>query len=100
MKIFTSTISTGLLTLLLLPTTSVSAQDTREKQAAATEVWEPVPKIVTPAEKIGDAPSDAIVLFDGKNIDQWVYSKDVKLPAQWTVSDGAITVKKEKGGAN
>ncbi|MBK5196612.1 MAG: hypothetical protein JJE08_11425 [Proteiniphilum sp.] len=54
-----------------------------------TEVWEPVPAIVTPAEK-GEAPSDAIVLFDGKNLDEWVNTKGEK--AGWIVEKGAMTV--------
>ena len=35
-----------------------------------TEVWEPVPAVVTPGNS-KSAPSDAIVLFDGTNLDQW-----------------------------
>jgi hypothetical protein len=31
-----------------------------------TEIWDPVPKVVTPGNALGDAPSDAIILFDGK----------------------------------
>src|SRR4051794_7609909 len=39
---------------------------------ADTEIWDPVPKVVTPGATIGAPPSDAIVLFDGSNLDQWV----------------------------
>jgi len=60
-----------------------------------TEVWEPVPPIVTPGS-VDAAPSDAIVLFDGKNLDEWVYTRD-KSPARWTLADGIMTV--AKGGA-
>ncbi len=63
----------------------------------ATEVWTPVPKIVQPGSASSDAPSDAIILFDGKNLDQWVSTKDTTTAAQWTVADGAITVKKGTG---
>jgi Domain of Unknown Function (DUF1080) len=63
----------------------------------ATEVWSPVPKIVTPGNSNSDAPSDAIILFDGKNLDQWVYTKDTTMAAGWTVADGVITVKKGAG---
>jgi len=41
-----------------------------------TEVWEPVPKMVTPAATIGAPPSDAIVLFDGTNLNEWVNQRD------------------------
>jgi hypothetical protein len=64
-----------------------------------TEVWEPVPKVVTPGANNTAPPSDAIVLFDGKNLDEWVSNKD-KSPAQWSVANGVLTVKKEQGGGN
>ena len=62
-----------------------------------TEVWTPVPKIVTPGTTNSDAPSDAVILFDGKNLDEWASVKDPKSPAEWTVTDGVITVNKSKG---
>jgi len=61
-----------------------------------TEVWSPVPRVVTPAPECGAPPSDAIVLFDGKNLDQWVSSGD-KSPAQWVVANGVMTVNKSAG---
>jgi hypothetical protein len=61
-----------------------------------TEVWEPVPKVVTPGGSCGASPSDAIVLFDGKNLDEWVSNKD-KSPAKWVVADGVLTVSKTEG---
>jgi hypothetical protein len=64
-----------------------------------TEIWEPVPKVVTPGATDAEPPSDAIVLFDGKNLDQWVSAQD-KSPAKWTVADGALTVNKTKGVGN
>jgi hypothetical protein len=39
-------------------------------------------------------PSDAIVLFDGKDLSQW---KGVAGPAAWDVRDGVMTVKKGSG---
>ncbi|GAA3634813.1 3-keto-disaccharide hydrolase [Flavivirga jejuensis] len=61
-----------------------------------TEIWEPKPKIVTPG-KNNSAPSDAVVLFDGTNLDQWVYAKD-GAPANWHLNaDGSMTVKDKAG---
>ena len=61
-----------------------------------TEVWSPEPRIVTPGRTNADPPSDAIVLFDGRNLDQWVAVKDHG-PAGWTVSNGVLTVNKTAG---
>jgi hypothetical protein len=62
-----------------------------------TEVWEPVPKVVTPGKTFSDAPSDAIILFDGKNLDQWRSVRDTTAAAGWSVADGIITVSKTSG---
>lgn len=61
-----------------------------------TEVWEPVPKVVTPGKTDSAPPADAIVLFDGTNLNEWVAVRD-KGPAGWTVADGVITVNKKAG---
>jgi hypothetical protein len=61
----------------------------------ATEVWEPVPRKVTPGN--GTAPpSDAIVLFDGKNTSEWTHQDGSAV--KWEVKDGHMTVKKGTGG--
>jgi hypothetical protein len=59
-----------------------------------TEVWTPVPAIITPGTGTS-APSDAIILFDGKNTDEWESSTGEKV--EWIVKDGALTVKPGKG---
>jgi len=61
-----------------------------------TEVWTPVPRIITPGATTAAAPSDAIVLFGGASLDEWVTAKD-KSPAGWTLSKGIVTVKKSAG---
>ncbi|MEP6749805.1 MAG: DUF1080 domain-containing protein, partial [Bacteroidota bacterium] len=61
----------------------------------ATEFYTPVPKVVTPGNTTADAPSDAIILFGGKNLDQWVSMKGE--PASWNVADGILTVSKTAG---
>lgn len=63
-----------------------------------TEMWEPEVKLVTPGESNSNAPSDAIVLFDG-NIESlkqnWVGDKN-DVP-DWTVADNCVTVVKGTG---
>src|SRR3954468_7197308 len=83
----------------LAGTALVSGQQTPGAKPQDTEVWEPVPKVVTPGPHNTEPPSDAIVLFDGKNLDNWVLASD-QSPARWTVSDGLLTVNKEKGVGN
>jgi Domain of Unknown Function (DUF1080) len=77
----------------------LSAQQAAKPKPEDTEVWTPVPPIVTPGATDGAPPSDAIVLFDGKNEDEWVSAQD-HTPARWVVSDGILTVTKEKGVGN
>jgi hypothetical protein len=44
------------------------------------------PKVIDP----GPPPSDAIVLFDGKDLEAW--ESDKNGPAKWNVKDGVMTV--------
>ena len=78
--------------------TQASAQTAAAVKAKPedTEVWQPVPKVVTPGATNAAPPSDAIVLFDGKNLDEWVSTRD-KSPAQWIVADGVLAVNKANG---
>ena len=76
---------------------AAAAPQTAKPSPKDTEVWEPVPAIVTPGTSNSAAPSDAVVLFDGTNLDQWISTKDKSLPADWPVADGVMTVKKTPG---
>lgn len=80
-------------TAILLATLIANAQSGNPKD---TEVWSPVPKIIAAPVNTQIAPADAIILFDGKNLDEWVTVKD-KSAAKWTVSDNMFTVKKGTG---
>ncbi|HVS51055.1 MAG TPA: DUF1080 domain-containing protein [Opitutaceae bacterium] len=61
---------------------------------AATEVWSPIPPVVSaPADGV---PSDAIVLFDGHNLDAWESSRENG--ALWTVADGTLVVPSGRPG--
>ncbi len=72
-----------------------NAQETAKHED--TEFYTPVPKVVTPGKYVNDAPSDAVQLFNGKNLDQWVTTADRTQPAKWKVADGILTVDKTGG---
>ncbi len=78
--------------LLTLFTLGISAQV--QKNPESTELWDPVPPVVSPGENT-KPPSDAIVLFDGTNLNEWVSAKAG--PAGWIVADGCMTVKPGTG---
>jgi len=79
------------------PSTAAGAP-ARQMRPEETEVWTPVPPVVTPGAYVNTTPpSDAIVLFDGKNLDEWVMIND-RSPAKWTLGDGVMTVNKAAGG--
>lgn len=87
---------TLLFALLVAVAAPLFAQQQSTRKPEETEVWQPVPPVVTPGAKDSDPPSDAIVLFDGKDESQWVSAQD-HTPAQWIVADGVLQVNK-KGG--
>lgn len=59
------------------------------------DIDRPAPKAVSPGEKLGDAPADAIVLFDGKNTDSLI-AKDKKtgetIACPWQIENGELLV--------
>ncbi len=72
---------------------SLEAQITDPK---ATEVWKPAPRVITPGTATNTAPSDAIVLFDGKNAMEWTHTDGSAV--KWDLADNAMTVVKGTGG--
>ena len=76
--------------ILIVAFNSVNAQQTANPKD--TEVWSPVPKMVS----FQNTPADAVILFNGGNLDQWITVKD-KSAAKWTVKDNIFTVKKGTG---
>jgi hypothetical protein len=97
------TTKAGLLLLACAACGTVSAQDEYPKQErmkpGMSEYWTPQPKIVTPGDHQSNAflsaPSDAIVLFDGKDLSAWESAKGGD--AKWKVEDGLFTVVKGTG---
>ena len=82
----------ALLVVLVVP--PVEGQERPED----TEVWEPAPSLVVPDDAInaGRPPSDAVILFDGTDLDEWVNARD-GAAAGWTLSDGVMTVHNAAG---
>ena len=75
---------------------SKSKQDSLEREAAKTEIYEPVPKMVTPGLINTNAPSDAIQLYNGKDLSHF-HTKN-GAPAGWKIEkDGALTIVKGSG---
>jgi hypothetical protein len=92
MKLNAAIITTSLLCSSLGAT---FAQDKAKPED--TEFYTPVPKVVTPGKAVVEAPSDALILFDGKNLDHWVSTNDRTKKAPWKVANGVFTVDKKTG---
>ncbi len=62
------------------------------------DINRPKPVVVTPGATAGAAPSDAIVLFDGKGLSQWNSSKKGKVgPPDWKLGDGYMEITHDGG---
>lgn len=61
-----------------------------------SEYYTPVAPVVTPGKTPQEAPSDAIVLFNGKDLSNWESMKGDAAP--WTIENGAMVVKPGSGG--
>ena len=87
---------------MLLVTASVwgyAQQNTPAQGEANPDASDPQPTVVTPGKipcsQPTPAPSDAIILFDGKDLSQWESVNGGE--AQWPVANGIVTVKKSLG---
>jgi hypothetical protein len=78
------------LLLVLLPAAAVAQAPAGNPlpKPELTEIWSPVPPKVEPGKNLGDAPSDAIPLFNGKDLAGWESIKGS--PAEWTVENGEL----------
>ena len=75
---------------------SIHAQDWYDfpMQHEMTEIWEPEVPVITPGESPGDAPSDAIILFGGKDMSQW----DIPAETEWLVDNGVVSISTTDAG--
>jgi hypothetical protein len=62
----------------------------------ATEIWEPKPKVVS-VDASSKIPSDALVLFDGSDFNEWISAID-STTVNWNLnSDKSMTVRDRAG---
>ena len=88
----------GTLSILIIPFNLIAQSDLSKLEGEIwkiTEIWEPEPMVITPGNTNSEAPSDAIVLFDGSDLDSWVHKTGED--AKWSVQDGYFTVKPGSG---
>ena len=82
-----------MIVLVFVATAAMAAVHESREQALAHwkihDVTRPVPPVITPAAP-GRAPSDATVLFDGRDLSKWQSAKGGA--ARWKVVDGAMEV--------
>lgn len=87
-------ISSLIIVIGVMMSIHAQAQERPTIEPKLTEVWDPVPAKVTPGDS-NKPPSDAIVLFDGKDLNEWTNASGGN--AEWIVEDGAMTVKPRTG---
>lgn len=77
--------------IILLAATAVSVVSAyAQMKPESTEWYYPQPPKVIPAKTLNQPPSDAIVLFDGKDLSKWASSNGEQ--AKWKVANGEMSV--------
>jgi hypothetical protein len=79
-----------LLAFVLVAGLCASTAFAQNDQWLPNDTRRPLPSVVTPAAQPGGAPSDATILFDGKNLNAW--EGEDGQPAPWRVEDGDMVV--------
>jgi len=71
-----------------------------EQKWKVHDIARPIPRQVTPGALPMNPPSDAIVLLDGKNLDQWTFNgKRGQPPGTWKLENGYMQVANGAGDA-
>lgn len=79
---------------LLFLALSISSMAQTKFKPEDTEFYSPKPPVVILKNQV---PSDAIVLFDGTNLDQWVSRNNPEQPATWIINNNILTVRPTTG---
>lgn len=67
-----------------------SAAFAQNDQWLPNDTRRPLPGVVTPSARPGGPPSDAVILFDGKNLNAWENVEGK--PAPWRIENGDMVV--------
>ena len=94
MKTLSCLLTLALTFVLSLPLFAQQMMKEGEYKPEDTEFYEPKVEKITPGQD-NQPPSDATVLFDGKDLSAWESVKGGE--PQWTVQDGYFTVKPGTG---
>jgi hypothetical protein len=81
---------------VMLLAAAIGYSTTQKHRWAVHDKSRPLPPVIVPGELPSQPPSDAIVLFDGYDLSQWVSTKGDG-PAQWKVENGYMEVVKKSG---
>lgn len=78
-----------------MPQRPVRPQDPNRMVPGMTEIFEPEVPYVQPGTRDSDPPADAIVLFNGSNLDEWTDARGN--PTKWLIEDGSLVCVKGSG---
>ncbi len=85
-----------LLAPVLAPAQTLKPKEAVKMVPEMTEIWEPEVKIIQPGITPAEAPSDAIILFNGNDINgEWSDNKGN--PSKWIVKNGELVCVKGSG---
>ena len=71
-----------------------------EQKWKVHDIDRPTPRQITPGTLPTNPPSDAVILFDGKSLDQWTFNgKRDTPPAKWKLENGYMEVANSAGDA-
>ncbi len=83
--------------LLLVVSLACLAGSAAKQKYSVHDRTRPNPPVVTPAPQFGQPPSDAIILFNGKDLSQWRSDKGGE--AKWKIVDNDYMVIPPKAGS-
>jgi hypothetical protein len=82
--------------LMIVSAAEAQEIDRSKGDPRLSEYWTPVPPVVQPGKTAHDPPSDAIILFNGKDFSNWTGAKGGEVA--WNIEGDAMVVKPRSGG--